>query len=173
MWTVAAALIPAGGAAVFAFGGGVLIQLAAAVAAAILSEAACLVLRKKSVAAATDGSAMVCGIIVGLSMPPLAPWWTSVAAAAAGIALAKHCYGGLGNNPFKPRNGRIRPRLCLLPRRIRRMAGRRRIADSFNGRATFLPLRARRCFPRSVVADRRAGFGRNVFNRLAGGGIGN
>ena len=102
MWTVAAALIPAGGAAVFAFGGGVLVQLAAAVAAAILAEAACLVLRKKSVAAATDGSAMVCGIIVGLSMPPLAPWWTSAAAAAAGIALAKHCYGGLGNNPFNP-----------------------------------------------------------------------
>ena len=102
MWTVAAALVPAGGAAVFVFGSGVLVQLAAAIAAAIFSETACLVLRKKSLAAAADGSAMVCGIIVGLSMPPLAPWWTSAAAAAAGIALAKHCYGGLGNNPFNP-----------------------------------------------------------------------
>ena len=102
MWTVAAALIPAGGAAFFVFGVGALVQLAAATAAAVFTEAACLALRKKSPAAVADGSAVVCGIIVGLSMPPLAPWWAGAFAAAAGISLAKHCYGGLGNNPFNP-----------------------------------------------------------------------
>lgn len=102
MWMVAAAMLPAGAAAFFAFGGGVWTQLAAAILAAVLAEAACLKLRKKSVHSLSDGSAVVCGIIVGLSMPPLAPWWTGAFAAASGIALAKHAYGGLGNNPFNP-----------------------------------------------------------------------
>ena len=102
MWLVAAAMTPAGAAATFAFGTGVLIQLAAAVAAAVFAEIFCLVVRKKSPLAVADGSAVVCGIIVGLAMPPLAPWWCAAFAAAAGIALAKHCYGGLGNNPFNP-----------------------------------------------------------------------
>ena len=102
MWLVAAAMTPAGAAATFAFGTGVLVQLAAAVAAAVFAEIFCLVVRKKSPLAVADGSAVVCGIIVGLAMPPLAPWWCAAFAAAAGIALAKHCYGGLGNNPFNP-----------------------------------------------------------------------
>ena len=102
MWTVAAAMLPACAAAFFAFGVGVWAQIAAAALFAVLAEAACLTLRKKSAAALSDGSAVVCGIIVGLSMPPLAPWWTAAFAAAAGIALAKHAYGGLGNNPFNP-----------------------------------------------------------------------
>lgn len=102
MWTVAAAMLPAGAAAAFAFGGGVLLQVGAAVVAALLAEAGCLVARRQSVAALADGSAVVCGMIVGLSMPPLAPWWVAVFAAVAGVALAKHCYGGLGNNPFNP-----------------------------------------------------------------------
>ena len=102
MWIVAAAMLPAGGAAFWAYGSGVLAQLAAAVAAALFAELICLILRKKPVAALADGSAVVCGAVVGLSMPPLAPWWCAAFAAAAGIALAKHCYGGLGNNPFNP-----------------------------------------------------------------------
>ena len=102
MWTVAAALVPAAAASALAFGEGVGIQLAAATFAAVVAEVACLAVRRVALSAAADGSAAVCGMIVGLSVPPLAPWWCAAFAAAAGIVLAKHCYGGLGNNPFNP-----------------------------------------------------------------------
>ena len=38
----------------------------------------------------------------GLSLPPLLPWWVSLAAVFSALALGKHLYGGLGNNPFNP-----------------------------------------------------------------------
>ncbi|MBE8157784.1 MAG: RnfABCDGE type electron transport complex subunit D, partial [Betaproteobacteria bacterium] len=102
MRTVAAALMPAICAAVYERGAGALAQVLVAVCGCIAAEAFCLRLRGKPLNILADGSAAVAGIIIGLSLPPLAPWYVAAAAAGFAMALAKHCYGGLGNNPFNP-----------------------------------------------------------------------
>ena len=49
-----------------------------------------------------DNSALLTGWLLALSIPPLAQWWLVVVGTAFAIAIAKHLYGGLGNNPFNP-----------------------------------------------------------------------
>lgn len=49
-----------------------------------------------------DGSAAVTGVILGLSLPALAPWYVGVIASFTAIGLAKVLFGGLGNNLFNP-----------------------------------------------------------------------
>lgn len=102
MRITALTMIPAVAAATWIYGGGVLLQVAIAVAAAVFAELLCLRLRKKPAAAAKDGSAIVAGIIIAMALPPLAPWFVAVFAAFCAMALAKHAYGGLGNNVFNP-----------------------------------------------------------------------
>lgn len=102
MWAVCAAMLPAIAAAAYERGTGALLQTAIAVAGCMLAEAACLLWRRMPLKTLTDGSAAAAGIIIGLSLPPLAPWHVAAAAAVFAMTLAKHCYGGLGNNPFNP-----------------------------------------------------------------------
>ena len=103
MWAVAAAMLPAIFAAVVERGIGALWQIAFAAGGCILTEALCLRIRRLPIRATIgDGSAAVAGIIIGLSLPPLAPMYVAMCAAVFAMALAKHCYGGLGNNPFNP-----------------------------------------------------------------------
>ena len=103
MRAVAAALIPAACAAIYERGEGALWQIALAVSGCVVAEAVCLRLRRLQVVPfLQDGSAAVAGIIIGLSLPPHAPYYVAIAAAFFAMALAKHCYGGLGNNPFNP-----------------------------------------------------------------------
>jgi electron transport complex protein RnfD len=40
--------------------------------------------------------------LLGLALPPLAPWWLVVIGTFFAIVVAKHLYGGLGYNPFNP-----------------------------------------------------------------------
>lgn len=103
MWTVNAAMVPAIIASVYERGEGALWQVVLAVAACVLSESLCVLWRKLSISdSLSDGSATVAGIIIGLSLPPQAPWHVAVMAAIFAMTLGKHCYGGLGNNPFNP-----------------------------------------------------------------------
>lgn len=103
MRKVAAALLPGIAIAVWAFGIGVLVQIALAVATALATETACLRLRGYPVKPfLKDGSAVVTACLLALSIPPLAPWWLVVLGTFIAIGLAKHLYGGLGQNPFNP-----------------------------------------------------------------------
>lgn len=49
-----------------------------------------------------DGSALVTGVLLAMSMPPMTPWWVAVAAGVIAIALGKMIFGGLGFNLFNP-----------------------------------------------------------------------
>lgn len=87
----------------FFFGWGVLIQVILASLVALASEAAILVLRKRpALPYLRDNSALLTGILVGISIPPLAPWWITVIGVVFAIVIAKHLYGGLGQNLFNP-----------------------------------------------------------------------
>jgi len=49
-----------------------------------------------------DGSALVTGLLLAMSMPPMTPWWIAIAAGVIAIALGKMIFGGLGFNLFNP-----------------------------------------------------------------------
>jgi Na+-translocating ferredoxin:NAD+ oxidoreductase subunit D len=103
MVKVLVALLPGIAAYVWVFGGGVLVQIAIASCAALAAEAAMLTLRKKPLwLFLGDGSALVTAWLVALTLPPIAPWWLTVLAVLIAIVIAKHLYGGLGQNPFNP-----------------------------------------------------------------------
>jgi electron transport complex protein RnfD len=73
------------------------------VISAALFEAACLKLAgRKAAATLHDGSALLTGWLVALTLPPWAPWWIGVVGAAVAIVLGKQVYGGLGQNLFNP-----------------------------------------------------------------------
>ena len=75
-----------------------LVVLASAVGAAALTEIACT----RSTRDLTDGSAAVTGLLIGLCLPVTTPWFVCIVASVLAIALAKHAFGGLGNNLFNP-----------------------------------------------------------------------
>ncbi|MGE5028083.1 MAG: electron transport complex subunit RsxD [Betaproteobacteria bacterium] len=103
MLTVLAALVPAIGAYYFFFGPSILISLLLASITALAAEAAMLKLRNYPVRYfLLDGSAVLTAWLLALSIPPLAPWWLIVVGTAFAIIVAKHLYGGLGNNLFNP-----------------------------------------------------------------------
>lgn len=73
------------------------------VAAALASEAACLALGGRPLnPALKDGSAILTGWLLAMSLPPWAPWWIGAVGAFIAIVVGKHVFGGLGQNPFNP-----------------------------------------------------------------------
>ena len=97
------ALVPGIAAYVMTFGAGVLVQILLASVAALAAEAVMLSLRGKPLAMfLTDGSALVTAWLVALTLPPIAPWWLTILGVLIAIVVAKHLYGGLGQNPFNP-----------------------------------------------------------------------
>ena len=103
MLQVLAALLPAIAAYVWLIGPIILVQIAIATAASLLAEAFMLSLLKKPLGLFLgDGSAIVTAWLIALALPPLAPWWLLVVGALFAIVVAKHLYGGLGQNPFNP-----------------------------------------------------------------------
>ena len=103
MLTGTVALLPGLAAYVWWFGPAILVSLGIASATALLAEAAMLKLRDKPVGLfLSDGSALLTAWLLALCLPPLAPWWLVVVATLFAIVIAKHLYGGLGQNPFNP-----------------------------------------------------------------------
>ncbi|MDK2896069.1 MAG: H+/Na+-translocating ferredoxin:NAD+ oxidoreductase subunit [Candidatus Atribacteria bacterium] len=49
-----------------------------------------------------DGSALVTGMLLGLSLPPGSPFWIALVGSGAAIILGKQMFGGLGQNIFNP-----------------------------------------------------------------------
>lgn len=85
------------------FGWGVFFQVWTCAFFCLASEAAVLILRGRDPRRELfDCSALLTGILLGLSLPPLAPWWIAVGGAVFAIVIAKQLYGGLGLNPFNP-----------------------------------------------------------------------
>lgn len=103
MLKVLLALIPGIALYVWYFGPAILVSITLASITALGTEALMLRLRKRPVAPfLKDNSALLTGWLLALSIPPLAPWWLVVVGTAFAIAIAKHLYGGLGNNIFNP-----------------------------------------------------------------------
>lgn len=103
MMLVLLATLPGIAAQLWFFGWGTLIQLILASVSAWGAEAIVLKLRKQSVGGIlADNSAWLTGVLLAISIPPLAPWWMVVLGTVFAVIIAKQLYGGLGHNPFNP-----------------------------------------------------------------------
>ncbi|WP_417070699.1 RnfABCDGE type electron transport complex subunit D [Niveibacterium terrae] len=103
MGEVLLALLPALAVYVWLFGIGVLVQVLIASTAALVAEWVMLtILGKPRALFLGDLSALVSAVLIGLAFPPIAPWWLVFTATVLAIVIAKHLYGGLGQNPFNP-----------------------------------------------------------------------
>ncbi len=103
MTQVCIALIPGIAAYAWLVGPAILAQLVIASLAALAAEAFMLRVRGKPLAMfLSDGSAIVTAWLIALTFPPLAPWWLVATGTVFAIIVAKHLYGGLGQNPFNP-----------------------------------------------------------------------
>ena len=103
MTQVCIALVPGIAAYAWLVGPAILVQLVIATLAALLAETAMLRIQKKPLTIfLSDGSAVVTAWLIALTFPPLAPWWLVVIGTVFAIVVAKHLYGGLGQNPFNP-----------------------------------------------------------------------
>jgi electron transport complex protein RnfD len=103
MLTVVLALAPGTAWGIFIFGWPALFLFLVTVSSALVLEAGCLGLADKPVAATLkDGSALLTGWLIALTLPPWAPWWIGVVGSLIGIVVGKQVFGGLGQNLFNP-----------------------------------------------------------------------
>jgi electron transport complex protein RnfD len=103
MFQVLAALVPVLAVLVYLHGLRPIGLLAVAGATALACEALALRLRDRpSAPALRDGSVLVTAALLALAVPPGLPWWLLAFGTAVAVLLAKHAYGGLGQNPFNP-----------------------------------------------------------------------
>ena len=103
MTQICIALVPGIAAYAWLVGPAILVQLVIATLAALLAETAMLRIQKKPLTIfLSDGSAVVTAWLIALTFPPLAPWWLVAIGTVFAIVVAKHLYGGLGQNPFNP-----------------------------------------------------------------------
>ncbi|MEQ3513122.1 electron transport complex subunit RsxD [Pseudoalteromonas sp. BZB3] len=103
MMTVIAACVPGIIAQCYFFGSAVLIQILIALISVSAFEAAIVKIRNKAIwPSLNDGSAWLTGVLLAISIPPLAPWWVIVIGCLFAIVIVKQLYGGLGFNLFNP-----------------------------------------------------------------------
>ena len=95
------ALLPATGAALWFFGISALLVLGASIIGAVLAEwvFAPRAVRGKSL---KDGTGILTGLLLGLTLPPGLPLWMAFLGGFASISLGKVIWGGLGHNLFNP-----------------------------------------------------------------------
>lgn len=104
MLMVVIALLPATAFGVYNFGLPALIMLISTVAASVLTEYIYEKLMHKKVTIG-DFSAVVTGLLLGLNMPPTAPWWMGALGGVFAILIVKQLFGGLGQNFMNPALG--------------------------------------------------------------------
>ena len=97
MWSVVVSLVPVVIASIYWFGPSAALVIAAA-------TLGCLVTERTFGHGGTlgDGSAMITGALLGLTLPPGLPLWMAFIGGVIAIGLGKLVFGGLGQNVFNP-----------------------------------------------------------------------
>ncbi len=101
MYSVIAALVPAGIGAVYFFGPKALWIILVSVLSAVATEAVIQILMKKTVTV-SDGSAILTGILLAYCLSVQVPLWLPAVGSFFAIAVGKQVFGGLGFNPMNP-----------------------------------------------------------------------
>ncbi len=101
MWSVIIALIPAMLMAMFYFGVNALWLISTCVVSAVGTEVVMNLLKREK-STIIDGSAIITGILLALTLPPTFRLSSAALGAIVAISLGKHIFGGLGYNIFNP-----------------------------------------------------------------------
>ncbi|MEZ4955801.1 MAG: RnfABCDGE type electron transport complex subunit D [Saprospiraceae bacterium] len=101
MWEVVYTLVPVFGAAFFYFGLSALLISVVAIAGCLATE---LFFDKSAQRGASlrDGSALITGLLLALTLPPGFPLWMAFVGGVVAIGMGKIIWGGLGQNIFNP-----------------------------------------------------------------------
>ncbi len=103
MVLVMLALLPATLFGVYIYGWPAFNLLLVTVFSALIAEAVCLKLAGKPVRPyLLDGSAVLTGWLLAMTLPPWAPWWIGVVGSVMAIVVGKQVFGGIGQNLFNP-----------------------------------------------------------------------
>ncbi len=101
MRNVVFALLPVAAFAIYAFGLTALILLTVSTLSCVLAEhLLCIATKKESTIG--DWSAVITGLLYGLTLPPGLPLWMVASGGFVAIGLGKFMFGGLGSNMFNP-----------------------------------------------------------------------
>lgn len=110
MLDVIIALLPAAICGVFFFGFNALLVIAVSVASAVAGEFFwCKAIKKEPTL--RDLSAIVTGLLLGLSLPPTLPLWMAAIGGAIATVVVKQMFGGIGHNFANPA---ITARIALM-----------------------------------------------------------
>lgn len=101
MRDVLLALLPAVLAAIWFFGMSAILVLLASIAGAVVTEWSFSPAEERRNILA-NGSGLVTGLILGLTLPPGLPLWMAFIGGVVAIGLGKLIWGGLGSNLFNP-----------------------------------------------------------------------
>ena len=101
MVSVIIALIPTTAVGIYFFGIPALATVFIATGTSIFFEFIYQRLTKKE-NTISDGSAVLTGLLLGLNLPSIFPWWGTVIGSLVAIILVKHLFGGIGYNVFNP-----------------------------------------------------------------------
>jgi electron transport complex protein RnfD len=99
MWSVVVSLGPVVATAIYFFGPSAILVLSASAFGAVMLES---LLGSRGTRSLRDGSALITGILLGLTLPPGIPLWMAFLGGAFGIGFGKLIFGGLGQNVFNP-----------------------------------------------------------------------
>ncbi|GAB5554074.1 MAG: RnfABCDGE type electron transport complex subunit D [Saprospiraceae bacterium] len=94
-------LLPVAFFAVYSFGWSALFVLLTTTLFCVLAEHYLCVFSKKE-STISDWSAVITGLLLGLTLPPNFPLWMAAVGGILSIALGKFVFGGLGYNVFNP-----------------------------------------------------------------------
>ncbi len=100
MWAVTFCLLPAAAWGVYVFGQRALAVLVVSILSAVLAEA--LGARLLGRRTLRDGSAVLAGLLIGMTMPPTVPYFIPAAASGFAMLVVKWSFGGLGSNWMNP-----------------------------------------------------------------------
>jgi len=102
MYAVVISLTPAAIASLYFFRWKALALLCSCVVACLTTEILFLWLRKKPLDSVLDGSAIITGLLLAMTLPPSLSLDVAVIGAVVAISIGKHVFGGLGHNIFNP-----------------------------------------------------------------------
>ena len=103
MALVTLALVPATLFGLYQFGWPAIFLFTVTLGATVGFEALSLLAAGKPVRLTLmDGSALLTGWLLALTLPPWAPWWIGLVGGALAVLLGKQVFGGIGQNLFNP-----------------------------------------------------------------------
>lgn len=101
MYGVILALLPSLLWGIYYFHFRALLLVLSCIASTLITEAIWKGLQKKPLTL-SDGSALLTGVLLAMTLPPYIPLWMAVLGGVVAISLGKEIFGGLGYNIFNP-----------------------------------------------------------------------